>query len=164
MQIEFSKTGTCDGLVLWIDWVMDAENSIVLSTGPGMLCFYLFHHPYEFFHFPNCQEDKQNKIGKRSSTKEVEYLIVFLVHCIQFVQITDTGSKEWSYSPSQWKWESRRPKIPVNVAQHLLKLRLIRSTGNWPLNIVSHNQIWCYHHLLSVKIRAILFIYLSMFQ
>lgn len=33
-KIEFSKTGTCDGLVLWIDWVMDAENSIVLSTGP----------------------------------------------------------------------------------------------------------------------------------
>ncbi|KAL7188635.1 hypothetical protein ACSBR1_038486 [Camellia fascicularis] len=33
-QVEFTEPGICHGFVLWIDWVMDVDNSIVLSTGP----------------------------------------------------------------------------------------------------------------------------------
>ncbi|OVA13413.1 Protein arginine N-methyltransferase [Macleaya cordata] len=33
-KVEFINTGLCHGFVLWIDWVLDAESSIVLSTGP----------------------------------------------------------------------------------------------------------------------------------
>ncbi|KAJ8543543.1 hypothetical protein K7X08_006066 [Anisodus acutangulus] len=33
-KVEFIAHGKCHGLVLWIDWVMDIEESIVLSTGP----------------------------------------------------------------------------------------------------------------------------------
>ncbi|KAM5572882.1 hypothetical protein ABKV19_012770 [Rosa sericea] len=33
-QVEFTEPGICHGFALWIDWVMDSENSIVLSTGP----------------------------------------------------------------------------------------------------------------------------------
>ncbi|CAL5359852.1 unnamed protein product [Camellia sinensis] len=29
-----AQPGICHGFVLWIDWVMDVDNSIVLSTGP----------------------------------------------------------------------------------------------------------------------------------
>lgn len=36
LQVEFISHGKCHGFVLWIDWVMDAEESIVLSTGPGV--------------------------------------------------------------------------------------------------------------------------------
>lgn len=33
-KVEFITHGKCHGFVLWIDWVMDTEESIVLSTGP----------------------------------------------------------------------------------------------------------------------------------
>nr|XP_023870518.1 protein arginine N-methyltransferase 1.6-like [Quercus suber] len=33
-QVEFTEPGICHGFALWIDWVMDSDNSIVLSTGP----------------------------------------------------------------------------------------------------------------------------------
>ncbi|XP_030524883.1 protein arginine N-methyltransferase 7 isoform X1 [Rhodamnia argentea] len=33
-KVKFSEKGICHGLVLWIDWVMDAEYSTVVSTGP----------------------------------------------------------------------------------------------------------------------------------
>ncbi|PON40647.1 Protein arginine N-methyltransferase [Parasponia andersonii] len=33
-QVKFVEPGICHGFALWIDWVMDSENSIVLSTGP----------------------------------------------------------------------------------------------------------------------------------
>ncbi|KHN04362.1 Protein arginine N-methyltransferase 1.6 [Glycine soja] len=33
-QVKFTKTGVCHGFVLWIDWVMDLQNSVVISTGP----------------------------------------------------------------------------------------------------------------------------------
>lgn len=33
-KIMFTKPGLCHGFALWIDWVMDAKNSIVISTGP----------------------------------------------------------------------------------------------------------------------------------
>ncbi|XXG75868.1 hypothetical protein AAC387_Pa08g0347 [Persea americana] len=33
-KIGFTKPGVCHGFALWIDWVMDAKNSIVVSTGP----------------------------------------------------------------------------------------------------------------------------------
>ncbi|XP_068634284.1 protein arginine N-methyltransferase 7 [Aristolochia californica] len=33
-KVRFTKTGVCHGFALWIDWVMDADSSIVLSTGP----------------------------------------------------------------------------------------------------------------------------------
>ncbi|MCL7030287.1 hypothetical protein MKW94_014957 [Papaver nudicaule] len=33
-KVEFIKTGICHGFVLWIDWVLDRESSIVLTTGP----------------------------------------------------------------------------------------------------------------------------------
>ncbi|PQQ13701.1 protein arginine N-methyltransferase 1.6 [Prunus yedoensis var. nudiflora] len=33
-QVEFTKAGICHGFALWIDWVMDSENSLVVSTGP----------------------------------------------------------------------------------------------------------------------------------
>ncbi|XP_020584991.1 protein arginine N-methyltransferase 7 [Phalaenopsis equestris] len=32
--MEISEPGICHGLVLWIDWVLDEENSIVIHTGP----------------------------------------------------------------------------------------------------------------------------------
>lgn len=34
VQVELTEPGICHGFVLWIDWVMDSDNSIVLSTGP----------------------------------------------------------------------------------------------------------------------------------
>ncbi|MED6210293.1 Protein arginine N-methyltransferase 7 [Stylosanthes scabra] len=33
-QVKFTKAGVCHGFVLWIDWVMDPQNSYVISTGP----------------------------------------------------------------------------------------------------------------------------------
>ncbi|XP_031248481.1 protein arginine N-methyltransferase 1.6-like isoform X2 [Pistacia vera] len=33
-QVEFMESGICHGFALWIDWVIDAENKIVVSTGP----------------------------------------------------------------------------------------------------------------------------------
>ncbi|XP_027336052.1 protein arginine N-methyltransferase 1.6 isoform X2 [Abrus precatorius] len=33
-QVKFTKTGLCHGFVLWVDWVMDLQNSVVISTGP----------------------------------------------------------------------------------------------------------------------------------
>ncbi|XP_037423854.1 protein arginine N-methyltransferase 7-like [Triticum dicoccoides] len=33
-KIEFSDAGTCHGFAVWIDWVLDEKNSIVISTGP----------------------------------------------------------------------------------------------------------------------------------
>lgn len=35
-QIELIEPGVCHGIALWMDWVMDKESSIVISTGPGM--------------------------------------------------------------------------------------------------------------------------------
>ncbi|CAN4097771.1 unnamed protein product [Withania somnifera] len=34
-KVEFIASGECHGFVLWIDWVMGTEESIVLNTGPG---------------------------------------------------------------------------------------------------------------------------------
>ncbi|WCJ25927.1 Protein arginine N-methyltransferase 7 [Euphorbia peplus] len=34
VQVEFTERGICHGFALWIDWVMDAKNDVVLSTGP----------------------------------------------------------------------------------------------------------------------------------
>ncbi|VAH99846.1 unnamed protein product [Triticum turgidum subsp. durum] len=33
-KIEFADAGTCHGFAVWIDWVLDEKNSIVISTGP----------------------------------------------------------------------------------------------------------------------------------
>ncbi|KAL0542115.1 hypothetical protein IC582_022205 [Cucumis melo] len=33
-QVKVTKAGICHGIVLWIDWVIDSKNSIVISTGP----------------------------------------------------------------------------------------------------------------------------------
>ncbi|KAB2088661.1 hypothetical protein ES319_A03G014200v1 [Gossypium barbadense] len=33
-QVKFIEGGTCHGFVLWVDWIMDTDNSIVISTGP----------------------------------------------------------------------------------------------------------------------------------
>ncbi|KAK4389492.1 protein arginine N-methyltransferase 1.6, partial [Sesamum angolense] len=33
-QVPFRESGMCHGFVLWIDWVLDAEDNTVLSTGP----------------------------------------------------------------------------------------------------------------------------------
>ncbi|PNT76727.1 hypothetical protein BRADI_1g52270v3 [Brachypodium distachyon] len=33
-KIEFADVGICHGFAVWIDWVLDEKNSIVLSTGP----------------------------------------------------------------------------------------------------------------------------------
>ncbi|KAI7751280.1 hypothetical protein M8C21_003872 [Ambrosia artemisiifolia] len=33
-KIEFTEEGVCHGFALWIDWVMDSTNDIVMSTGP----------------------------------------------------------------------------------------------------------------------------------
>ncbi|VFQ87921.1 unnamed protein product [Cuscuta campestris] len=33
-EFEFTELGVCHGLVFWMDWVMDAGESIVISTGP----------------------------------------------------------------------------------------------------------------------------------
>lgn len=40
LQVEFLENGICHGFALWIDWVMDAENNIVVSTGPGTVLLY----------------------------------------------------------------------------------------------------------------------------
>ena len=40
MQVEFTEQGMCHGFVLWIDWVMDAKNSVVLTTGPGIILLF----------------------------------------------------------------------------------------------------------------------------
>lgn len=34
VEVGFTESGTCHGIVMWIDWVMDAENSLVYTTGP----------------------------------------------------------------------------------------------------------------------------------
>ncbi|KAL4178750.1 hypothetical protein AMTRI_Chr13g116670 [Amborella trichopoda] len=34
-KIQFNKNGICHGFALWIDWVMDSSNTIVISTGPA---------------------------------------------------------------------------------------------------------------------------------
>ncbi|KAF5478490.1 hypothetical protein F2P56_005045 [Juglans regia] len=33
-KVDFTESGICHGFALWIDWVMDSENSTVVSTGP----------------------------------------------------------------------------------------------------------------------------------
>ncbi|XP_058085207.1 protein arginine N-methyltransferase 7 isoform X2 [Magnolia sinica] len=33
-KVEFTRPGICHGFALWIDWVMDAKNEIIISTGP----------------------------------------------------------------------------------------------------------------------------------
>ncbi|KGN50251.1 protein arginine N-methyltransferase 1.6 [Cucumis sativus] len=33
-QVKVTKAGICHGIVLWIDWLIDSKNSIVISTGP----------------------------------------------------------------------------------------------------------------------------------
>ncbi|XP_076941185.1 protein arginine N-methyltransferase 7-like [Bidens hawaiensis] len=33
-KVEFTEAGVCHGFALWIDWVMDPTNDIVMSTGP----------------------------------------------------------------------------------------------------------------------------------
>ncbi|GJY14583.1 hypothetical protein Tco_0385005 [Tanacetum coccineum] len=33
LQVEFTEAGVCHGFALWIDWVMDSTNNIVMSTG-----------------------------------------------------------------------------------------------------------------------------------
>ncbi|XWS49105.1 hypothetical protein CRYUN_Cryun13aG0135200 [Craigia yunnanensis] len=33
-QVQFTEHGICHGFVLWVDWVMDVDNSILVSTGP----------------------------------------------------------------------------------------------------------------------------------
>ncbi|XP_021747007.1 protein arginine N-methyltransferase 7-like isoform X2 [Chenopodium quinoa] len=33
-KVKFTGTGICHGFVLWIDWVLSAENDSVVSTGP----------------------------------------------------------------------------------------------------------------------------------
>ncbi|CAA6656140.1 unnamed protein product [Spirodela intermedia] len=35
IEIKFTRQGVCHGFALWIDWVLDEGNSIVISTGPG---------------------------------------------------------------------------------------------------------------------------------
>ena len=35
LQVQFTNTGVCHGFALWIDWVLDAESGILVSTGPG---------------------------------------------------------------------------------------------------------------------------------
>ncbi|KAJ0433260.1 putative methyltransferase [Helianthus annuus] len=34
VKVEFIEAGVCHGFALWIDWVMDSTNDIVMSTGP----------------------------------------------------------------------------------------------------------------------------------
>ncbi|KAJ3672642.1 hypothetical protein LUZ60_007363 [Juncus effusus] len=34
LKMEFSKSGICHGFALWIDWSLNKENSIIISTGP----------------------------------------------------------------------------------------------------------------------------------
>ncbi|XP_010264284.1 PREDICTED: protein arginine N-methyltransferase 7 isoform X2 [Nelumbo nucifera] len=33
-KVGFTEAGICHGFVLWIDWILDVDHSIVLSTGP----------------------------------------------------------------------------------------------------------------------------------
>ncbi|KAJ8449400.1 hypothetical protein Cgig2_002532 [Carnegiea gigantea] len=33
-KVQFAKTGVCHGFALWIDWVLDTESGILVSTGP----------------------------------------------------------------------------------------------------------------------------------
>lgn len=34
LQAKVSKGGLCNGIVLWIDWILDPSASLVISTGP----------------------------------------------------------------------------------------------------------------------------------
>ncbi|TYI91316.1 hypothetical protein E1A91_D03G183200v1 [Gossypium mustelinum] len=34
IKVKFTEGGICHGFVLWVDWIMDTDNSIVISTGP----------------------------------------------------------------------------------------------------------------------------------
>ncbi|CAH1424268.1 unnamed protein product [Lactuca virosa] len=51
-KVEFVEAGVCHGIAVWIDWVMDSSNNIVMSTGPGDSRFWkqgvkLFAEPLE---------------------------------------------------------------------------------------------------------------------
>ncbi|THF98415.1 hypothetical protein TEA_025591 [Camellia sinensis var. sinensis] len=78
-QVEFTEPGICHGFVLWIDWVMDIDNSIALSTGPI---------------------NKKREIGTSSFT-DIDNSIA-----LSTGPIKDTGSKELSCWPSQSQLES----------------------------------------------------------
>ncbi|XP_078448141.1 protein arginine methyltransferase 7 [Wolffia australiana] len=34
VKVKFNRQGVCHGFVLWMDWVLDDENSIAISSGP----------------------------------------------------------------------------------------------------------------------------------
>ncbi|CAN0842233.1 Protein arginine N-methyltransferase 1.6 [Linum grandiflorum] len=38
-EVRFMEPGICHGFVLWLDWVMDANESVVISTGPDERCW-----------------------------------------------------------------------------------------------------------------------------
>ena len=34
LQAKVNKGGLCNGIVMWIDWILDPSASLVISTGP----------------------------------------------------------------------------------------------------------------------------------
>lgn len=34
LQAKVTKGGLCNGIVMWIDWILDRSASLVISTGP----------------------------------------------------------------------------------------------------------------------------------
>ena len=34
LQAKVNKGGLCNGIVMWIDWILDRSASLVISTGP----------------------------------------------------------------------------------------------------------------------------------
>ncbi|CAN1139447.1 Protein arginine N-methyltransferase 7 [Linum perenne] len=77
--ISFVEDGICHGFVLWMDWILDARNTVVISTGP---VFSIFGMPESIvymleLHFPWFSSlEHQGSVGYGQS-EEVECEI----HC-----------------------------------------------------------------------------------
>ena len=105
-QVKVSKAGTCHGIALWIDWVMDSKSSIVISTGPGIAFTFGLNVSFD------------NKNGYHS--KKLKRKLILTLKCFSFhhelIQIRDTGNKELSFLPTPWQLELEAPLMASNAA------------------------------------------------
>lgn len=149
LQVEFSETGICHGFVIWIDWVMDARNSVVLSTGPGIIYSSVGEIELELglsitATLPRCayqiwtmQPFWKNKISN--------YLWGYCKNCppwsynvVICIQMRGTGSKEWNSLHSQWQ-SKPGDHLQVNIYIQRSKHPLIHQPANLPSAMPSHN-------------------------
>ncbi|KAJ7521637.1 hypothetical protein O6H91_19G062300 [Diphasiastrum complanatum] len=52
VKVPVSKTGTCHGIVLWMDWILDPLEQLVLSTGPSDCQPSYWKQGVKLFRFP----------------------------------------------------------------------------------------------------------------